>query len=139
MGVIEKVQFGNEGVLAGHFQSPDLLQDTFKDDLLQHLAESSPLGTSGFTARCWLVPFVLGHFELAVLSCVFGCFIPTAGAGIFCVSLMGLMAFYAWWGDMFLTKMLCTACSVPGKHCKNILVEVLIFLSCMHAKVQGDC
>lgn len=27
MGVIEKVQFGNEGVLAGHFQSPDLLQN----------------------------------------------------------------------------------------------------------------
>lgn len=34
--------------------------------------------------------------------------------------------------------MLCTPCSVSGKLCKNILVEVLIFLSRMHAKVQAD-
>lgn len=50
------------------------------------------LGTSGFTARCWLVPFVLGHFEFAVLSLVFRCLMPTAGAGVFYVSLTGLMA-----------------------------------------------
>lgn len=34
--------------------------------------------------------------------------------------------------------MLCTDYSVPGKHCENILVEVLISLRCMHAKIQAD-
>lgn len=137
MGVIQKAQFGNEGALAVPFQRSDLLQDIFKDDLPQIWLSHHLLSTRGFIDRCWLVPFVLGHFELAVLSFVFRCLMPTAGAGVFNVSLMGLMAFYAWWGDMLLKKLL-HACSVPGRHCKNIVVEVLVSLRCMHAKVQAD-
>lgn len=51
------------------------------------------LGTRGFTARHWLVSFVVGYFELAVPSFVFTCLMLTAGAGVFHVLLMALTVF----------------------------------------------
>lgn len=51
MGVIQQAQFGNECAISGHFQSSDLLQDAFKDDLPQHLAEPSPSGHQGLHSQ----------------------------------------------------------------------------------------
>lgn len=39
---------------------------------------------------------------------------------------------------MSLTEVLCHTCSVSHKHCRNVFWEILIFLSCMHAKGWAD-
>lgn len=62
LAFIQKAQFGNEGALAGYFQSSDLLQDTIKDDLPQHLAEASPSGHQGLHSRALVSPIVVGTF-----------------------------------------------------------------------------
>lgn len=138
MGVIQQAQFGNECGISRHFQSSDLLQDAFKDDLPQHLAEPSPSGHQGLHSQALASLICGGIFWISCAKLCFHMFDAHCWCwGLPCIT-NGFDSFYAWWGDVFLTKMLCTAYSVPGKLCKNILVEVLIFLSCMHAKVQAD-
>lgn len=99
LAFIQKPQFGNEGALAGYFQRSDLLQDTFKDDLPQHLAEPSPSGHQGLHGQALVSPICVGTFWIScalVLSFVFRCLMPVAGAEVLYESLMDLMAFYGW-------------------------------------------
>lgn len=104
MGATQKAWFRSKGALAGPFQSSVVLQ--YKDLFPWQLAK--PLSSQPGLA-------VLGHFECAPSwgQALFSdAWCPIGGAGILYASLMGLMAFCAWWRGMFLTKMLCIACSV---------------------------